>query len=232
MSLNDQEATKMNIDELYLKKQERNLNTVKNYNKILNRIHTKIKYTANNTPDNHCWYVIPEILIGIPVYNSLDCTCYILNKLKENGFIINYTFPNLLFICWNHWVPTYVRNEIKKKTGKIVNEKGEILNNNNDTNNDNIFNTNYNDININNYNNNNSNSSTSNSNINNSNTNNSNNIINIFDNIKKNNETFDNYESKESKEIKQYDNQYKNINSYKPSGSIIYNNSLLEKLVI
>tara|TARA_B100000614_G_C14469589_1_gene461927 strand:+ start:148 stop:780 length:633 start_codon:yes stop_codon:yes gene_type:complete len=207
MSSNDQEATKMNIDELYLKKQERNLNTVKNYNKILNRIHTKIRYTAKNTPDNHCWYVIPEILIGIPVYNSLDCTCYILNKLKENGFIINYTFPNLLFICWNHWVPTYVRNEFKKKTGKIVNEKGEILNNN-DLNNDNIFNTNHN----------------------NSNNNNNNNITNIFDNTKKNNENENN--NNESKDNKQSENQYKNINSYKPSGSIIYNNSLLEKLVI
>jgi len=145
-------------------------------------------------------------LIGIPVYNSLDCTCYILNKLKENGFIINYTFPNLLFICWNHWVPTYVRNEIKKKTGKIVNEKGEILNNN-DSNNDNIFNTNYNNSNSN---------------------NNNNNITNIFDNTKKHNENDNN----ESKENKQSENQYKNINSYKPSGSIIYNNSLLEKLVI
>ncbi len=220
MSVSDQEASKMNIDELYSKKQERNLNTVKNYNKILNRIHNKIKYTSNNTPDNHCWYVIPEILIGIPVYNSLDCTCYILNKLKENGFIINYTFPNLLFICWNHWVPSYVRNEIKKKTGKIVNEKGEILNNNNDTNND--------------TNNDNSNDTILNTNY----TKNITNISNIFDNIKKNNENnetnenrnkYNNYESKENK---QSENQYKNINSYKPSGSIIYNNSLLEKLVI
>jgi len=206
MNANAEEASKMNIDDLYSKKQERNLNTVKNYNKILNRIHNKIKYTAaNNTLDNHCWYIIPEILIGIPVYNSLDCTCYILNKLKENGFIINYTYPNLLFICWNQWVPTYVRNEIKKKTGKIVNEKGEILNN---TTNDNVLNTNYN-----------------------------NNITNIFDNIKKNNDNneIDNkYESKENKqsENKQSETQYKNINSYKPSGSIIYNNSLLEKLVI
>jgi len=225
MGLNDQEASKMNIDELYSKKQERNLNTVKNYNKILNRIHTKIKYTANNTPDNHCWYIIPEILIGIPVYNSLDCTCYILNKLKENGFIINYTFPNLLFICWNNWIPTYVRNEIKKKTGTIVNEKGEVLNNTDDTSNDNIFNINYNNNN-NNINNNNNNINNNNNNNNNNNINNNNNNIN--NNIN-NNETYDKYESKE---IKQSENQYKNINSYKPSGSIIYNNSLLEKLVI
>ena len=207
ISSNDEEASKMNIDELYSKKQERNLNTVKNYNRILNRIHTKIKYVANNTSDNHCWYIIPEILIGIPRYNSLDCTCYILNKLKENGFVINYTFPNLLFICWNHWVPTYVRNEIKKKTGKIVNEMGEILNDNNNIG-DNIS-----DKNVMNYNNNNIN-------------NNINNDNNIFDNIKTNKK------NNENKEDKQNENQYKNINSYKPSGSIIYNNSLLEKLVI
>jgi len=206
ISSNDEEATKMNIDELYSKKQERNLNTVKNYNRILNRIHTKIKYVANNTSDNHCWYIIPEILIGIPRYNSLDCTCYILNKLKENGFVINYTFPNLLFICWNHWVPTYVRNEIKKKTGKIVNEMGEILNDNN-------IGDNISDKNVMNYNNN-----SINNNINNDN--------NIFDNIKTNKK------NNENKEDKQNENQYKNINSYKPSGSIIYNNSLLEKLVI
>ena len=187
ISSNDEEATKMNIDELYSKKQERNLNTVKNYNRILNRIHTKIKYVANNTSDNHCWYIIPEILIGIPRYNSLDCTCYILNKLKENGFVINYTFPNLLFICWNHWVPTYVRNEIKKKTGKIVNEMGEILNDNNNIG-DNISDKmlmNYNNNSINN-------------NINNDN--------NIFDNIKTNKK------NNENKEDKQNENQYKNIN--------------------
>ena len=38
------------------------------------------------------------------------------NKLKENGFNIRYTHPNLLFISWKHWIPQYVRTEIKKKT--------------------------------------------------------------------------------------------------------------------
>jgi hypothetical protein len=31
-------------------------------------------------------------------------------------------------ISWNHWVPSYVRDEIKKKTGKQVNCYGEIEN--------------------------------------------------------------------------------------------------------
>jgi hypothetical protein len=31
-------------------------------------------------------------------------------------------------ISWNHWVPGYVRDEIKKKTGTQVNSYGEIEN--------------------------------------------------------------------------------------------------------
>jgi hypothetical protein len=35
--------------------------------------------------------------------------------------------PNTLFVSWNNWVPSYVRNEIKKKTGIVLDEKGNII---------------------------------------------------------------------------------------------------------
>jgi hypothetical protein len=50
-----------------------------------------------------------------------------MDTLQKNGFIIKYFHPNTLFITWNHWVPTYVRNEIKKKTGLVINEYGEKI---------------------------------------------------------------------------------------------------------
>ena len=37
---------KLNLDELYEKKKQHDLATTNNYNKILNRIHTKIKTTS------------------------------------------------------------------------------------------------------------------------------------------------------------------------------------------
>ena len=40
---------------------------------------------------------------------------------------MRYFHPNTLFICWDHWVPSYVRTEIKKKTGVQVNEYGKII---------------------------------------------------------------------------------------------------------
>ena len=121
----DNEQVKMNLDDLYERKQQYDLNTLATYNKILGRIHNKIKtLSRQHLNDQHCWYTIPEMIIGIPKYDHGACTAYIIHKLEENGFIICYTHPNLLFISWKHWVPNYVRAEVKKKTGIIIDGYG------------------------------------------------------------------------------------------------------------
>lgn len=128
------ENAKLNLDELYEKKQQHDLNTLNIYNKILNRIHSKIKVVSRqNISSQFCWFVIPEMIIGVPKYDHGACTAYIINKLTENGFIIRYTHPNLLFISWKHWVPSYVRNEIKKKTGVVIDGYGNKINESDDT---------------------------------------------------------------------------------------------------
>ena len=191
---NNDESLKLNLDELYTKKQEQDLNILNNYNKILIRIHNKIKYVSKNMiNDNCCWYLMPEMVIGIPKYDYRDCTAYIIEKLRTNGFIVRYTHPNLLFISWKHWIPTYVRNEIKKKTGNSIDEYGNILNSNNSSSSDNNINNNMDDT--------------------------------------------DNILFSSTKQIKHISNSsnnkdYKDIKSYKPSGNLIYNNNLLEKLNI
>jgi len=150
-----EQSIKLNMDELYTKKQKQDMNIMNNYNKILVRIHNKIKYISKQLINEQCcWYVMPEMMIGIPKYDVKDCTAYIIEKLRDNGFIVRYTHPNLLFISWKHWVPSYVRSEIKKKTGQQVDEYGNLINKNekNETNEDN---NNYNNLILNNNNNNN-----------------------------------------------------------------------------
>ena len=190
---NEDESLKLNLDELYNKKQQQDLNVLNNYNKILQRIHNKIKYVSKNVVnDNCCWYLMPEMVIGVPKYDYKDCTAYIIDKLRANGFVVRYTHPNLLFISWRHWVPTYVRNEIKKKTGNVVDEYGNIINN--DDKNTNITST------------------------------------------LENKDNNDNLLFSNNKQIKNINTssakEYKDVKSYKPSGNLIYNNSLLEKLQI
>jgi hypothetical protein len=118
-------SEKINIDELFDKKQKYDLNTLELYNKLLNRIHVRIKTTSKQKKDEQfCWFVVPEMIIGVPKYDQPACIAYLIGKLRENQFNVRYIHPNTLFILWNHWVPSYVRTEMKNKTGIIVDEFG------------------------------------------------------------------------------------------------------------
>jgi len=123
---------KINLDDLFEKKREIAENKLQLYNKILNRIHTKIKMTSrqNQGKEQFCWYLIPEMMIGVSRYNVAECTGYILRKLRENNFMVRYTNPNLIFISWQHWVPGYVRQEYKKQTGTTIDGYGNLVNSN------------------------------------------------------------------------------------------------------
>ena len=130
---------------------------------------------------------MPEMILGVPKYDHRDCTAYVIEKLRLNGFIVRYTHPNLLFISWKHWVPSYVRSEIKKRTGNSIDENGNIIiEENNAT---------------------------------------SSNATSMLGSVNSEHMLFSN-----NKSIKT--TSYKDIKTYKPSGNLIYNNSLLEKINI
>ena len=125
--VNDEESSgKVNIDDLYDKKKKRDLKQLSIFNKILNRIHIRIRVTGRNTKnDQHIWFNVPEYIFGEAVYNKAECIAYLVNKLQDNGFLVKYIHPNTMFISWSNWIPQYIRAEFKKKTGKIINEKGD-----------------------------------------------------------------------------------------------------------
>lgn len=121
-------SEKLNIDDLYEKKRQYDLGKLALYNKILNRIHVKIKTTSRQKIDEQfCWFVVPEIIIGVPKFDQGACIAYLVDKLLTNGFAVRYIHPNTLFICWQQWVPSYVRSELKKKTGIVIDEFGKKI---------------------------------------------------------------------------------------------------------
>jgi len=123
-----EEPDKISLDELYEGKQKRDLRVLKTFKTILSRIHNKIKVTARQQIDQQfCWFVVPEFILGVPSYNHNECVVYLVERLMENGFMVKYTHPNLLLISWHHWVPDYVRQELKKKTGVEVDGKGNFV---------------------------------------------------------------------------------------------------------
>jgi hypothetical protein len=185
----DDFSEKLNIDELYEKKRQSDLNTLALFNKILNRVHVRIRTTSNQRKNEQfCWYIVPEIMIGVPKYDQGGCIAYLLNKLQTNGFNVKYIHPNTLFISWMHFVPSYIRSEIKKKTGIIINEYGEKINETEE----------HNQI--------------------------TNDVIEPNDFI---------INAKQSNEVQvknQVKKEYTPIKSYKPSGNLVYDDELLNKI--
>jgi hypothetical protein len=182
----DEFSEKINIDDLYEKKRQNDVNKLELFKKILNRIHVRIKTTARqNVNEKFCWFVVPEVIIGVPRYDQAGCIAYVMDTLQTNGFQVRYFHPNTIFISWNHWVPTYVRNEIKKKTGIVVNEYGEKILDKNEHDDD------------------------------------------SDDNDEHGNDSIQNNQG-----LQQIKNskKYTPINSYKPSGKLVYSEDLLNKI--
>ena len=176
---------KLNLDELYERTRETSQTKIKTYQKILARIHTRIKAISRQRNNNKfCMFVIPEFILGIPRYDIAECTNYVIEKLTENGFQIKYTYPNLLFISWQHYIPKYQRSEIKKKTGVAIDGFGNVVTKKNRNNRDDS---------------------------------NPNSLLLMDKNVK-------------MKDGKKKISNFKSTSSYKPTGNLIYNTNLLEKI--
>ena len=181
-------SEKLNIDDLYEKKRQHDLNKLTLFNKILNRIHVKIKtISRQKINEQFCWFLVPEIIIGVPKYDQSACIAYLIDKLNLNGFNVRYIHPNMLFISWIHWMPSYVRTEIKKKLGINVDEFGKKIE---EDNNDEMPKITPSDP----------------------------------------NEFMINKNQDQNQKIKLPKKEYTPINSYKPSGNLIYDESLLNKI--
>ena len=121
--------SKINLEELFDTDKNTEIQRKSIYLKILNRVHKKITTTSKIKNNNkYCFFIIPEIILGVPTFDTEDCKQYIIKSLLDNGFQIKYTHPNLLFISWSHILPSYIRKRIKKETGYLVDENGYIQN--------------------------------------------------------------------------------------------------------
>ena len=103
----------INITELHKINEERQKFRISVYDKVLTKCHERIKFVSK-TPQgsNFCFYVVPNIVYGIPIYNVNACVVYIVSALIKNGFYVAYTHPNLLYISWYNKQNT---REYKKK---------------------------------------------------------------------------------------------------------------------
>ena len=95
----------INIFNLNKSRDEREINRFTTYRKILEKCHRRIQINSDKK--------ISKMVIGLPAYDQVKCAEYCIDKLKKNGFVVIYTYPNLIYISWEH-VPSAIKNpEVK-----------------------------------------------------------------------------------------------------------------------
>jgi len=81
----------------------------KAYNEILEQALQKVAHSAMqpNQP-TFVYYNVPPFVLGLPSLDLKDCIVYIVHQLRNQGYEVRYTYPNLLWISWAHHERQYL----------------------------------------------------------------------------------------------------------------------------
>jgi len=121
----------INIFNLHKTQRVKKKNRTKYYKKVLEKCINKIKLVAEKA-ETQLVYTIPNIVIGIPLYDKEECANYLVKILKAQGFMVAYMKPNLLLISWDkipksHY-PKTKRKKKRKKRKKQPNPDALVVN--------------------------------------------------------------------------------------------------------
>ena len=72
------------------------------YDTIYKQCCEKIRYMNSQWHKTACYFIVPSIQIGMPLYKMETCVVYLMYKLKQKGFSIEFVYPNRLTISWKH----------------------------------------------------------------------------------------------------------------------------------
>ena len=97
---------------LYTEEAKRDTTRIRIYNMVLQQIYNKVKAVAR-VPGNEksLWYVVPEFIPGTPRFDIGDAVLYIVWNLRNIGYTVEYTHPNLLFVSWRAHDEIYRKHE-------------------------------------------------------------------------------------------------------------------------
>ena len=98
--------------DLYNKRVKRDQARLKTYNQLLEQIYTRVYSTSQMSGNaNYIMYTVPPFVLGLPRIDMEDCIVYLVYMLRQHGYEVRFTFPNLLYISWKHHEKEYLLNQ-------------------------------------------------------------------------------------------------------------------------
>lgn len=98
---------------------------------VLNKCIEKIVYTNRHTDKTFVIFEVPKILIGYPSYDMQHCLLFMMEKLSEQQYVVEFIEPFYLYIDWGsasvkntnfnfNRVPSIDSKKLKDQTRKLL----------------------------------------------------------------------------------------------------------------
>jgi len=103
------QVPQLKVSDLYTRRITKDAARLRAYNQILDSIYSRIRNQSQlpNSPAN-LLFTIPPFILGLPRIDLEDCVIYLVYQLRQNGFEVKYSYPNLLGISWVHHERSYI----------------------------------------------------------------------------------------------------------------------------
>jgi hypothetical protein len=112
------------ISSLHHEKSIKETSKIDIFNIVLNKCIEKIIFTNKNTDKTFIIFEIPKLLIGYPNYDMKNCILFIIKKLSEKDYLIEFIEPFYLYIDWGS---KPIEQKLKDKTILSI-QKKNLLN--------------------------------------------------------------------------------------------------------
>lgn len=97
--------------QLFEQRSSRDKARLRAYNQLLEQIYTKIKSASRVAANNWIIYTVPPFVLGLPKIDLEDCVVYLVFQLRQAGYEVRYTYPNMLYVSWKHHERNYILQE-------------------------------------------------------------------------------------------------------------------------
>ena len=78
------------VDDIESFNKEKIKKWIKVYEKVLGNCYRKIREHVIRD-QKYCFFLVPEYMVGFPLFNITHCVCFIIKKLNTAGFQTKYT---------------------------------------------------------------------------------------------------------------------------------------------
>lgn len=98
-------------NQLFDKRRDRDAAKLKTYNRILEQIYKRIITASKNQEQTWIAYAIPPLMLNFNTDELEDAVTYMVHMLRQQGYEVRYTYPNLLHISWTKYERDYLTKD-------------------------------------------------------------------------------------------------------------------------